>query len=112
MPFCCGELCEPALLLITPRKESQAIDNVTVVLPRKGEIFNCLKAEGRSLREGCDTTFVLNLRSSGRFVPADRAQARGTVLVTVKAPLEVAITGPDTNNLERDAGHSRRAQQR
>ena len=44
MPFCCGELLRTCPLLITPRKESQAIDNVTVVLPRQGEILNCLKA--------------------------------------------------------------------
>ncbi len=48
-------------LLITPRKESQAIDNVKSVLPRQGE------GVSRSLREGCDRTVVLGAgRESGQ----------------------------------------------
>jgi hypothetical protein len=63
-------------LLITPRKESQAIDNVKSVLPVRGDP-QLLEGVSRSLREGCDRTFVVG--RVGELAPTHPTLIRVTV---------------------------------
>src|SRR5271165_5635463 len=62
-------------LLITPRKESQAIDNVKSVRPARGDP-QLLEGVSRSLREGCDRTLVLGVYAHVRVRPGRRPAPR------------------------------------